>query len=224
MRSRKLLFPFSLPRWLSGYLGMIWPGCSDDPIARELRRLKPYYRGTRLLASAAALLVMLAFLLPFSVVFVGMEGFYWLLAAYVVALVLASLLGMVLEVVLDAIFALMHETRASFSASLGTLLSFKGPRRSLLLEYMVLKLAIDMFLAAVIAAAFMPVLLGATALMLRVIDAVQAGVDARSEAYAGLAVIAALALLGLLVTFLVTMFASAFYGYYTEEALKLIRE
>jgi hypothetical protein len=89
---------------------------------------------------------------------------------------------------------------------------------------MLIKLIIDMLLVTAVMAMFMPALMGAMAVMLYVINGVQAGLDVRSDAMYGLLIVLVLALLGFLATLLITIVASAFYGYYTEHAVKQMRE
>lgn len=221
--TRQLLLPFSLKKWLGAYLGLSGFGRKSDPMVMELRRLRDYYRGTSLLARVALLAVVLGFFLPFTVVFVGMGGFYVFLIAYIVVLLLLSLAGIVLEVALDAIFALRHEGKSTFGKAAGDFVSQLGRRTGLVGGYMLIKLVIDMFLVTAVMAMFMPALIGAMAVMLYVINGVQAGLDVRGDATYGLVIVLILALLGFLATVLITIFASAFYGYYTEHAVKLMR-
>lgn len=222
--TRQLLLPFSLKKWLGAYMGLSGFGRKDDRLVVELRRLRDYYRGTSLLAKAALLLVVLCFFLPFTVVFVGMKGFFVFLIAYLVVVLLLSLVGIILEVALDAIFALQHEEKSSLGKAAGTFVSLLGRRTGLVGGYMLIKLVIDMFLMTAVLAMFIPALIGAMAVMLYVINGVQAGLDVRSDATYGLVIVLVLASLGLLATLLITIFASAFYGYYTEHAVKLMRE
>lgn len=223
-KTRQLLLPFSLKKWLGAYLGLSGLGRKADPLAAELRRLRNYYLGTSLLAKLAVLLVMLGFFLPFTVVFAGMEGFFVLLVAYIIALLLISLIGIVLEVILDPIFAMRYEEKISFGRATREFTSLLGRRTGLVGGYMLIKLIVDMFLVTAVLAMFMPALISAMAIMLYIIDAVQSGVDVRSAATWGLVGVFILAMLGFLATILITIVASAFYGYYTEHAVKLMRE
>ncbi|CAJ37187.1 hypothetical protein [Methanocella arvoryzae] len=222
--ARQLLFPFGFKKWLGAYLGLNGlTGNKADPLIVELRRLQNYYRGTSLLAKAGLLFVVLGFFLPFTVVFVGLEGFFVLLAGYIVAMLLLSLAGIVLEVVLDPIFALRYEDKVSFRKAAGEFFTLLGRKTGLIGGYMLIKLIIDMFLVTAVLAMFIPALISAMAVMLYVIDAVQAGVDVRSTATWGLSGVLVLGLLGFTATILITIVASAFYGYYTEHAVRLIR-
>ena len=223
LKTRQLLLPFSLKKWLGSYLKLSGIGGKDDAVSAEMRRLRVYYRGTSLLAKAALLFVVLGFFLPFTVVFVGMEGFFVLLIAYIGLMVLLSVIGLVLEVALDAVFAMQHEGKTSFRQASRDLISFLMHRTGLVGGYMLIKLVIDMFLMTAVMAMFIPAMIGAMALMLYVIDAVQAGVDVRSVATYGLIIVLVLGLLGFLATILISVVASAFYGYYTEHAVRLMR-
>ncbi|WP_424359270.1 hypothetical protein [Methanocella sp. MCL-LM] len=223
--TRQLLLPFSLKKWLGAYLGLSGlRGNKADPLTIELRRLQNYYRGTSLLAKAALLFVVLGFFLPFTVVFAGLEGFFVLLAAYIIAMLLLSLAGIVLEVALDPIFALRYEENVSFGNASGKFISLLQRRTGLVGGYMLIKLIVDMFLVTAVLAMFMPALISAMAIMLYVIDAVQAGIDVRSTATWGLGAVLVLGLLGFIATILITVIASAFYGYYTEHAVRLMRD
>ncbi len=223
LKTRQLLLPFSLKKWLGSYLKLSGMGGKDDAVSAEMRRLRVYYRGTSLLAKAALLFVVLGFFLPFTVVFVGMEGFFVILIAYIGLMILVSLVGLVLEVALDAIFSLQHEGKSSFRKSSGDFITLLMHRTGLVGGYMLIKLVIDMFLMTAVMAMFIPALVGAMAVMLYVIDAVPAGVDVRSVATYGLIFVLVLGLLGFLATIFISVFASAFYGYYTEHAVRLMR-
>lgn len=223
--TRQLLLPFSLKKWLGAYLGLSGlRGGKADGLAGELRRLQNYYRGTGLLAKAALLFVVLGFFLPFTVVFAGLEGFFVLLIAYMVAMVVLSLVGIVLEVALDPIFALRYEEKIPFGRAAAEFTSLLQRRTGLVGGYMLIKLIVDMFLVTAVLAMFIPALISAMAIMLYVIDAVQAGIDVRSTATWGLGAVLVLGLLGFVATILLTIIASAFYGYYTEHAVRLMRE
>jgi hypothetical protein len=65
-------------------------------------------------------------------------------------------------------------------------------------------------------------LLFAMYLMIFVANSVRDGIDLGSTPYIGLALVAALGLLGLIATLLIALPATVFYGYYTEEALKMM--
>ena len=223
LKARQLLQPFGVWKWLLTYLRVSGWGRKDDPVAVEIHRLQNYYRGTRMLARAGLLLVLLCFFLPFTVIFVGLDGFFVLLAAYVVLILLVSAISVVLEVLLDPVFALQYEEKISFGKAAGDFATVVRKKPLLVGEYMVIKLIIDMFLMTAILAMFMPMLLGAMALMLYILQAVPAGVDIRSTFSYGLVGILALTLLGLLTSALIIVFSSAFYGYFTEHAVRLMR-
>ena len=223
-RTRQLLFPVRPGRWLAVYLGSIGGPGRGDPAAEELRRLRPYYRGTRLMTQAGIVLILAAFVVPFSVVFVGMEGFGVVLIAYAAIFVAASLLGMAVQSALDAIFALQHERQLTFGRALGEYAGIAREQKDLAWGYMAIKMTVDFSLSTLALSLFLPALLGMMALMVFIMNEAQAGADWMHGATLGLAAIAVLALLGFLGVLLITVPATAFYGYYTEEALRMMRE
>lgn len=222
-RMRRLLFPFRLRRWAALLLGARFPGPGRDPAIAELRRLRPYYRGTRLLTLAGLSLILLAFVIPLSVVFVAWDTFAIILIAYAVLFLAASVTGMVVQSGMDAVLGWQHEGRLSFGQALRAYRVVLRSQPDLTLGYMSIKMAVDFSLSTLALCLFLPALLVAMALMVRVTAAVQAGVDLGSGPFLWLAAVALLALLGLAATLLITLPAAAFYGYYTEEALKMMR-
>jgi hypothetical protein len=223
-RTWKLLFPFRPGRWLSIYIRQLARFGGPDPAIAELQRLRPYYRGTRLLTAAGFVLILLAFILPFSVLFVSIETFGLILLVYAVTFVLASLLGMAVQSAMDAIFALQHERRLSFREALGAYRSLMRSRSDLTLGYMAIKMAVDFSLSTLALLFFLPALLMAMYLMIYVMNAVRDGIDTGTTPYVGLLLVVLLAVLGFIATLLIALPATAFYGYYTEEAVKMMRE
>ncbi len=223
-RMRRLLFPFRIGRWLSVYIGQLIGYNSTDPIAAELRRIRPYYRGTRLLTASGLGLILLAFVIPFTVLFVSMEVFGIILIAYAVTFVLASLLGMAVQSAMDAVFALQHERKLTFREALRLYRSLMRSRGDLTIGYMAVKMAIDFSLSTLALALFLPALFMAMYLMVYVMDGVNDGIDLGSTPYIGLAMVVMLAVLGFIATLLIALPATVFYGYYTEEAVKMMHE
>jgi hypothetical protein len=223
-RTRKLLFPFRPSRWLSIYIRQLARRDGPDPATAELRRLRPYYRGTRLLTAAGFALILLAFILPFSVLFVSVDVFGLILVVYAVTFVLASLLGMVVQSAMDAIFALQHELRLTFREALRVYRSLLRSRGDLTLGYMAIKMSVDFSLSTLALLFFLPALLTAMYLMVYVMNAVRDGVDAGSAPYLGLLLVILLAAGGFVATLLIALPATVFYGYYTEEAVRMMRE
>jgi hypothetical protein len=223
-RTRKLLVPFRPDRWLSIYIRQLARLGGPDPAIAELRRLGPYYRGTRLLTAAGFALILLAFILPFAVLFVSIESFGLILLVYAVTFILASLLGMAVQSAMDAIFALQHERCMTFREALGVYRSLMRSQSDLTLGYMAIKMAVDFSVSTLALLFFLPALLMAMYLMVYVMNAVQDGVDAGSTPYMGLLLVVLLAVLGFVATLLIAVPATAFYGYYTEEAVKMMRE
>jgi hypothetical protein len=158
------------------------------------------------------------------VLFVSVEVFAVILLVYAVTFVLASLLGMAIQSGTDAIFAIQHERRLTFRQAFREYRAILRSRGDLALGYMALKLAVDFSLSTLALLLFLPMLLYAMYLMAFVAGAVQDRVDLGSAPYVGLALVALLGLLGLIATLLVALPATAFYGYYTEEAVKMMRE
>jgi hypothetical protein len=224
LRTRRLLFPFRPVQWLSVYVGQLARVRSADPTAVELRRLRPYYRGTRLLTASGLALILMAFILPFSVLFVSIDVFGLILIVYAVIFILASLLGMAVQSAMDAVFALQHELRLTFSEALQAYRSLMRSRGDLTLGYMAVKMAVDFSLSTLALLFFLPSLLLAMYLMVYVMDGVRDGIDLGSTPYLGLVMVAMLAALGFVATLLIALPATAFYGYYTEEAVKMMQE
>ena len=188
------------------------------------RGFRPYYRGTRLLTAAGFALILLAFILPFSVLFVSIDVFGLILLAYAVTFVLASLLGMAVQSAMDAIFTLQHERHLTFREALRVYRSLLRSRGDLTLGYMAIKMAVDFSLSTLALLFFLPALLMAMYLMVYVMNAVRDGVDVGSAPYVGLLLVVLLAVLGFVATLLIALPATAFYGYYTEEAVGMMRE
>jgi hypothetical protein len=224
LRTRRLLFPFSPGGWLSIYVGQLIRYGSSDPAVVELRRIRPYYRGTRLMTAAGFALILLAFILPFSVLFVSIDVFGLILIAYAVTFVLASLLGMAVQSAMDAVFALQHERRLTFREALCTYRSLLRSHGDLTLGYMAVKMAVDFLLSTLALLFFLPALLMAMYLMVYVMNGVRDGVDLGSTPYMGLLMVVLLAFLGFVATLLMALPSTAFYGYYTEEAVRMMRE
>jgi hypothetical protein len=221
-RTHRLLSPFRPGRWLRVYLGLLARRSGTDPVIAELQRVRPYYRGTRLMTAAGFAFILMAFVLPFSVLFVSIDVFGLILIVYATAFVLASLLGMAAQSAMDAVFALQHERRLTFREALRVYRSLLRSRGDLTLGYMAVKMAVDFSLSTLAFLFFLPALLLAMYLMIYVLDAVKDGVDAGAGPYAGLLLVFLLAALGFVATLLIALPATAFYGYYTEEAVRMM--
>jgi hypothetical protein len=199
-------------------------GRAPDPANAELRRLRPHYRGTRLLTAPGIALILLAFILPFFAIFVSVDVFGLILLVYAVTFILASLLGMAIQSAMDAVFALQHERHLTFREALGVYRSLLRSRGDLTLGYVAIKMAVDFSLSMLALLFFLPALLMAMYLMVYVMNAVQDGVDTSPTPYLGLLLVVLLAVLGFVATMLIALPATAFYGYYTEEAVRMMRE
>lgn len=190
----------------------------------ELRRIRPYYRGTRLLTATGFMLIATAFVLPFSVIFVDMATFMLLLLAYLIVFVTASIAGMAIQTGLDAVLAIQYERKLTFRQALQAYRSLLRSRGDITLGYMSIKLAVDFFVSTLALSFYLPALLVAMYLMIYVTNAILDRVEMGLTPYAGLVVVALLAFLGFVATLLLTLPATAFYGYYTEEAVRMMRE
>lgn len=223
-RTRELLSPLDWKFLL--YASSALPfGRRDDPRLSELYRLKPYYKGTRLLAAFAVALVLLSLLLPFTVLYVGLDGFFKLLIAYIIFFVVASIAGTLLEVALDAIFAIQHEMKASLSEAVQAFMRFLNNNFGYMARYMLIKLSVDMFLVALVTVLFLPALLGTLAMLQSLIHALTSGAaDPRGLMVTWIIAIAILLLAAVFATGLLSVPISAFYGYYTEDAVKAMRQ
>ncbi|MGA9138716.1 MAG: hypothetical protein WBZ29_00725 [Methanocella sp.] len=221
---RRLLFPFRPRRWLAVYRAQITKSPSVDPVIVEMRRIRPYYRGTRLLTGAGFLLIAAAFVLPLFVLFVEPETFTLILIAYAITFVTASIAGMIIQSGMDAIFALQHERKLTFRQALRAYQSLMRSRGDLTIGYMSIKLAVDFSLSTLALAFYLPAVLVAMYLMIYITDSILGHVEMGSTPYVGLLVVALLAFLGFVATLLLTLPATAFYGYYTEEAVRMMQE
>lgn len=223
-RMRHLLFPFRPRRWLAVYVAQITGSYSTDPLIVELQRIRPYYSGTRLLTAAGFLLIATAFVLPFSVLMVDPDTFTLILIAYAITFVTASIVGMVIQSGMDAVFAIRHERKLTFRQALQAYLSLMRSRGDLTIGYMSIKLAVDFSLSTLALSFYLPALLMAMYLMIYVTNSIVGHVETGSTPYIGLVAVAVLAFLGFVATLLLTLPATAFYGYYTEEAVRMMQE
>jgi hypothetical protein len=223
-RMRRLLFPFRPRRWLAVYITQIARSDSTDPLIVELRRLRPYYRGTRLLTATGVLLIVAAFILPFCVLLVEPGTFTLILIAYAITFVTASIVGMIIQSGLDAVFAIQHERKLTFRQALLAYRSMVRSRGDLTVGYMSIKLAVDFSLSTLALSFYLPALLVAMYLMIYVTNSILGYTEMGLTPYIGLIAVIMLAFLGFVATLLLTLPATAFYGYYTEEAMKVMQE
>lgn len=218
--TRELLFrPPDLKFWLRSSLRLS-PG---DPRQAEMDRLKPYYMGTRLLVALGMLMVLPAFLIPFSAPFVGFNGAMLLIVLYLALLILMSVAGMFLEVSLDAIFALRHETGSTFYGAVRMFARFASNNPGEALRYMGAKLLVDTGAMTVAMLFYLPSMFALIWLLSSVVHALEAGITVGPMAFIGLALVAVLAVGAGIASMLMSVPLSAFYGYYTEEAVRRIR-
>ena len=89
---------------------------------------------------------------------------------------------------------------------------------------MSIKLAVDFSLSTLALSFYLPALLVAMYLMVYITDSILGHVEMGLTPYVGLLVVALLAFLGFVATLLLTLPATAFYGYYTEEAVRMMQE
>jgi hypothetical protein len=218
-----LFAPFDLKFIL--YVSSISPfGRKDDPRLLELKRLKTYYKGTRLLTALAVVLVLLSLLLPFTVLFVGLSGFYVLLISYFVLLIIVSIVGIFFEAAMDAIFAIKHEAKATLAEATRAFFTQLKEDPGYVIRYMLIKVAVDMFLMAVVMAIFLPALLGAIVMLRSLTVALTEGATNLGPMMTPwILAITAMLILAVFLTGMLSVPMSAFYGYYTEYAVKAMR-
>jgi hypothetical protein len=89
---------------------------------------------------------------------------------------------------------------------------------------MSIKLAVDFSPSTLALSFYLPALLMAMYLMIYVTNSIVGHVETGSTPYIGLVAVAVLAFLGFVATLLLTLPATAFYGYYTEEAVRMMQE
>ncbi len=221
-RTRELLFrPLDLKFWLRAALGVP----ANDPRQAEMARLRPYYRGTRLLATIGVLMVLPAFLIPFTTPFIGSNGALMLVVLYLVLVVALCLAGLFLEVSLDAVFAIGHEAGCGFSSALNSFFRFVREDPGNAVGYMGAKLLVDTGAMMIVSLFFLPALFTLILILSQVLHALRAGQAISGAAtYSGLALVIVLFFAAALASGLLSVPLSAFYGYYTEEAVRRIRK
>lgn len=220
-RTHELLFtPFDL-KFLIYASSWLTVSRGSGSRFQELRRLRPYYRGTRQLSILAVLLVLLSLVLPLSVPFVGIDGFAKLLILYVVLVIVVTIASILIESVMDAVFAFKHESGCSLAEAVRMFIRYYRADPAFMIEYMILKQVVDTVLMTLVMALYLPAMLVMIAMLQSLIVSVSAGErDVMGLALPWLAVIAILLLLAILVTGLLSAPMSAFYGYYTEESVR----
>ncbi|AFD01054.1 hypothetical protein Mtc_2321 [Methanocella conradii HZ254] len=221
-RTRELLFqPLDL-RFLA-LSSLRFP--LNDRRSEELKRLTPYHKGTRILAMVAILMLLPALVLPFTSPIIGLNGVLALLFIYIAALIAVSIIVMPLEASLDAVLAIKYESGVSLSNAVRTFVGYALENPGQAASYMGAKLLLDMMLMTLVLLLFMPSLVTLIAIMLCLIKAVSAGAsDVLGVAITGFLAAGALAMAAALLTMLLAVPISAFYGYYTEEAVRLMKE
>jgi hypothetical protein len=221
-RTRELLFrPLDIKFWLLATLGL----SAGDPRQAEMSRLRPYYRGTRLLATMAVLIVLPAFLIPFTTPFIGSGGALVVVVIYLALVLALSFLSLFLEACLDAIFAIGHGAGCGFSEALRAFVRFAREDPGNAVGYMGAKLLVDMGAMMIVSLFFLPALFALILILSSVLHALQAGQAVSGTAtYSGLALVLVLCFAAVIATALISVPLSAFYGYYTEEAVRRIRK
>ncbi|HTX44216.1 MAG TPA: hypothetical protein VMC61_05760 [Methanocella sp.] len=217
-RTRELFFEPLDVKFI--YRSWLPPG-SRDPRSRELKRLKPYYRGTRALAWLAILMAVPPFIMPFTSPFIGMGGVVSLLVAYVALFFAINGMGLFVEVGMDPILAIAHEKRISFYKAAGEYLEFTATKPAQAAGYMGAKLIIDTVLLSTTVFFYMPALLVLIRTLLYIVDTLTVGAPASAVIIVlGFFAATVLTVAAALASMFVSVPASAFYGYYTEEALR----
>jgi hypothetical protein len=190
----------------------------------ELRRLRPYYRGTRQLSAVAVFLVLLSLFLPMLVPLVGMDGFADALILYIILVLVVTIASILIESVTDAIFAIKFEAHCSLMEAIRTFIRYFRADASYMIEYMIIKQVVDTILMTLVMALYLPVALGTIGMLQSLIVSVSAGDrDVMGIAMPWLAAILVFLLLAILATALLSAPMSAFYGYYTEESVRAMR-
>ena len=220
-RTHELLFtPFDL-KFLLHASSWLTVSRGSGSRFQELRRLRPYYQGTRQLSSLAVLLVLLSLVLPLSVPFVGIDGFARLLILYVVLVIVVTVASILIESVMDAVFAFKYESGCSLAGAVRIFVRYYKADPAFMIEYMIIKQVVDTVLMSLIMALYLPAMLVLIAMLQSLIVSVSAGDrDVMGLAMPWLAAIAILLLLAIFVTGLLSAPMSAFYGYYTEESVR----
>lgn len=168
-RTRELLL--QPPDWkflLSG-------GKKGDPRRAELMRLRAYNKGTRLLARLVLLMVMPAFIMPFSTPFIGFDTYLLVVAAYALIILAAGAATTALGLFLDAIWAYQHEESTTFAEAVKALLGYSrvNPKEAVL--YAGTKFFIDIILVTMVFSLFMPAMFALIDVLLYLIRAIPAG-------------------------------------------------
>ncbi|HTY90456.1 MAG TPA: hypothetical protein VMC84_04700 [Methanocella sp.] len=222
MRTRELLFrPVDLAFWIKSALHL----SAGDPRQAEIARLKPYYRGTRLLAAAALVLILPALIIPFMELFFGLSGAIIALVVYCILVLLLGFAGLFLEASLDAIFGIAHEAGYGFTRAAREFIGFVRGHPGEAVGYMGGKLLVDMGAMTAVSLFFLPALAAMILVLSSVLHTLEAGMAVtRMTALGGLGLVVLLSVAAVLATMLILVPLSAFYGYYTEEAVRRIRK
>jgi hypothetical protein len=220
-RTRELLFePFDTGFMIRSWLRM----GTNDPRTLELKRLRPYYRGTRALAWLGVLMFIPPFIIPFTMPFIGFSGIMYLLIAYIAVFIAVNVIGLFVEVGMDAILALEHERGTSFYDGTRTFLKFTMASPGQAIRYMGAKLIVDTLLLSFTMLLYMPAMFALIWVLSNLVHALTIHApSAGIIAILGFLVVVVLALAAAFISMLISVPASAFYGYYTEEAVKRIR-
>lgn len=216
-RTRELLFrPLDFKSWSRAILGL-----SSGRLQAEMARLRPYYRGTRLLATLGVLMALPAFLIPLTTPLIGSGGALVLVVLYLVLVLGLCFVSLFLEVCLDAVYAIGHERACGFSEALKAFVNFTREDPGNAAGYMGAKLLVDMGAMMIVSLFFLPALFALVLILSSVLHALQAGQAVSSSAtYTGLALVMVLCVAAVIATGLISLPLSAFYGYYTEEAVR----
>ncbi len=222
LRTRKLLFePFDWRFFLRSSL----PIGSNDPRSLELRRLRPYYKGTRALAILAALMFIPPFILPFTVPFIGFSGVLSLLFIYIILFFAVNVAGLFVEVCLDPILAIKYEKNCSFLKATKLFFRYSMNNPGQAIKLMGAKLIVDSLLMTVVMLFYMPALFALVWLLSAIVRGLTAGdPNIAVIAVLGFFAVFVLTLAAGLASIFITVPASAFYGYYTEEAVRHMAE
>jgi hypothetical protein len=217
-RTRQLLFE---PLDVKFILRSSLPIRSKDPRSLELKRLVPYYRGTRWLANLGILLFIVPFIIPFTMPFIGFSGVLSLLIIYIIIFVAVNVLGILVEVSVDAILALKHEKGISLSSASRIFFKYSRENPGQAARYMGAKLIVDTLLLSLVMLLYMPALYALVWLLSSIVHWLTIGAsNVAGMALLGFLLVAVLALAAGILSAFIAVPAAAFYGYYTEEAIR----
>jgi len=153
--------------------------------------------------------------------FIGFSGVLSLLIIYVIVFLAVNLIGILVEVSVDAIMALKYERRISFSNATRIFLKYSMDNPGQAARYMGAKLIVDTLLLTLVMLLYMPALFALVWLLSSIVRWLTIGAsNVAVMSLLGFLLVAVLALAASILSAFIAVPAAAFYGYYTEEAIK----